>query len=97
MQNMRFQDKHKSKSIPSISDYHKKPLVGYIDGADLKRMQKIKDLLYRKYDIDRLERDLARTQIKDVLDFHDTNVEDSRKTIKLLRAEQNRIMKVKNT
>lgn len=44
-----------------MSDYQKKPLEGYIESNDLKRMQKIKDLLYRKYDIDRLERDAVKS------------------------------------
>lgn len=50
-------------------------------------MQQIKDLIYRKYDIDKLEKDVYKSQFKNIGDFYDTNIDDSKKTIRLLRAE----------
>ena len=50
-------------------------------------MQNIKDLIFRRYDIDKLEKDVVKTQFRNVMDFYDSNIEDSKKTLRLLRAE----------
>ena len=54
-------------------------------------------MLYRRYDLNKLEKDSIRSQLKDVPDFYDTNLEDTKKVIKNLRSDQNRLMKIKQT
>jgi len=41
------------------------------------QLQKVKDYVFREYDLDKLKRNCVETKLKNCMDFHDTNLENS--------------------
>jgi hypothetical protein len=70
MQKIIFEELNKRKEEQS------KPRKGYIQRDDLEKLQRIKDFVYREYNLDKLMKAVKQTNIKNCMDFHDSNVED---------------------
>eukprot|EP00347_Sterkiella_histriomuscorum_P022277 403331054 len=73
------------------------PRKGYIQEQDLLQLQKVKDYVFREYDLDKLKRNCVETKLKKCMDFYDTNLQDSMQNIQRWKKEQAKLMAIKSS